>query len=86
MKVISVADAAPQLGQLILDAIKGETIMVTNGDDTVELLPRPDPHFLIGHDELEAELLKGLQGQPRPFSAKRLEEACHRAVEDRKKS
>jgi hypothetical protein len=87
MKVISIAEAAPQLRQLFVDAMKGETILLTNGVDSVELTPRtseiPDPPDAIENmEQLEKALLEGLEGKAIPYSAERLTEACRQALRE----
>lgn len=84
VKVIPISEAAPQLNQLMIDALKGETIVLTNGKDEVELMPRTEVGGMdYKLDELEAELLRALEGKLRPFSEQALDDACERAIGQR---
>ena len=40
MKAISIREAEGQLGQLVAEACRGETIVLTDGDNRVTLAPR----------------------------------------------
>ena len=88
MKVLSVQDAAPQLGKLIADALNGEAIFLTNGDHEVQLTPRRSHEAEIDFDSpsLTEALLRGLEGTPLPYSPEQLDKDCREALRKRKVS
>ena len=81
MKAISIREAEGQLGQLVAKACRGETIVLTDGDNRVTLAPR-----VLDLDEdspgLEAELLKAVNGPHAPMRAGELREIADRALSD----
>ena len=81
MKAISIREAQGQLGQLIAEACRGETIVLTDGDNQVTLAPRV---LDLEEDspELEAELLKAANGPFRPYRESELREIADRALRD----
>ena len=71
MKTLTVNEAEGRLGQLLAEAVRGDVIVLTNGDIQVTLTPHgerkpPDPE--TDSPELEAELLKAVDGPFRPYS------------------
>ena len=88
MKVVSVKDAAPQLGKLITDALNGEAIYLTNGASRVQLMPSGSHESEIDFNspELKTELLRGLEGMPEPYSDQEIKEACREALRTKKSS
>lgn len=81
MKAISILEAQGQLGELIAQACRGETIVLTDGNNEVTLAP----HVLdLEEDspELEAELLKAVNGPFRPFHESELREIADRALRE----
>ena len=81
MKAVSIRDAQGQLGQLVAEACRGETIVLTDGDNQVTLAPRV---LDLEEDspELEAELLKAANGPFRPYRESELREIADRALRD----
>ena len=82
MKAISILEAQGQLGRLIAEACRGETIVLTDGDNQVTLAP----HVLdLEEDspELEAELLKAVNGPHSPYSYEEMRAACERIVREK---
>jgi len=81
VKAISIREAQEQLGQLIAEACRGETIVLTDGDNQVTLAPRV---LDLEEDspELEAELLKAANGPFRPYRESELREIADRALRD----
>ena len=82
MKAISIVEAQGQLGRLIAEACRGETIVLTDGDNQVTLAP----HVLdLEEDspELEAELLKAVNGPHSPYSYDEMRAACERIVREK---
>ena len=83
MKAISIREAQGQLGQLIAEACRGETIVLTDGDKQVTLEPRV---LDLDEDspELEAELLKAVKGPFTPYSSEEMRVACERIVREKR--
>ena len=79
MKAISIREAQGQLGQFIAEACRGETIVLTDGDKQVTLEPRV---LDLDEDspELEAELLKAVNGPHAPMREVELREIADRAL------
>lgn len=81
MKAISIREAQGRLGELIAKACRGETIVLTDGDNEVTLAP----HVLdLEEDspELEAELLKAVNGPHAPMREGELREIADQAVRE----
>lgn len=86
MKVVSIADAATQLGKLVTDAVNGEAIFLTNGVSQVQLTPRNTEETEIDFNspELVKLLLEGLEGPTEPYSHEKMKRDCQEAVAKRK--
>ena len=69
MKAISVREAQTKLGELIAEACRGELIVVTDGNRRVALEPRVPMDLDEDSPELEAELLKAVDGPFSPYSS-----------------
>ena len=83
MKEISIREAEGQLGRLVAEACRGETIVLTDGENEVTLSPRPvlDPEE--DSPELEAELLKAVNGPHSPYSSGEMHAACERIIREK---
>ena len=83
MKAISIREAQEQLGQLVAEACRGETIVLTDGDNRVTLEPRV---LDLEEDspELEAELLKAANGPFTPYSSEEMRAACEKIVREKR--
>jgi hypothetical protein len=83
MKAISIREAEGQLGQLVAEACRGETIVLTDGDNRVTLAPRV---LDLEEDspELEAELLKAVNGPHSPYSSEEMRAACERVIREKR--
>lgn len=82
MKAISIREAQGQLGELIAQACRGETIVLTDGNNEVTLAP----HVLdLEEDspELEAELLKAANGPFTPYSTEEMRAACEKVIREK---
>ncbi|HEX3799362.1 MAG TPA: hypothetical protein VH413_11745 [Verrucomicrobiae bacterium] len=84
MKAISVKDAQEQLGQLIAEACRGETIVLTDGDKQVTLFPGPVLDLEEDSPELEAELLKGAEGPFTPYKPGDARAICEKMIRERR--
>ena len=83
MKAIAIRDAQEQLGALIAEACRGETIVLTDGDNQVTL----EPLILdLEEDspELEAELLKAANGPFTPYSSEEMRAACDKITREKR--
>ena len=81
MKAISIREAEGQLGQLVAEACRGETIVLTDGDNRVTLAPR-----ILDLEEdspdLEAELLKAVNGPHSPWKPEEFREIADKALRE----
>jgi len=84
MKALSVKEAQGQLGQLIADAYRGETIVLTDGDKKVTLSVEAPMDPEEDSPELEAELLKAVNGPHSPYSSEEMRAACDRIIREKR--
>ena len=82
MKAVTVREAQGQLGELIAQACRGELIVLTDGDKQVALEPRALLDLEQDSPELEAELLRAVNGSHAPFSEGELRESAERALRE----
>jgi len=82
MKAIPVQEAQGQLGQLIAEACRGEVIVLTDGDKQVTLEPGVPLDLEEDSPELEAELLKAVEGPHSSLRAGELREIADRALRE----
>jgi len=85
MKAVSIQEAKDQFEQLIDEASRGELIVISNGDKKVTLAP--NYMFLdleVDSPELEAELLKAVNGPHSPYSSEEMRSACEEIVRKKK--
>ena len=80
MKAVSIREAEGQLGLLVAEACRGETIVLTDGDKRVTLEPGTPVDLEEDSPELEAELLKAANGPFRPYRESELREIADRAL------
>jgi hypothetical protein len=83
MKAISIREAEGQLGQLVAEACRGETIVLTDGENRVTLAPRILDLEEDG-PELEAELLKAVNGPHSPYSSEEMRAACEKVIREKR--
>src|SRR6184192_4141185 len=69
MKILTVLEAAQQLPQLIAEANEGELVVLRDGDREVTLSPGGALDADEDSPELEAELLKAINGPFTPYSS-----------------
>ncbi len=72
MKAVTVREAQPCLRELIARACEGELIVLTDGEKQVTLEPHVPLDFEKDSPELEAELLKAIDGPFTPYSAEEM--------------
>lgn len=71
MKTLTVSEAEGKLGQLLIEAARGDVIVLTDGEFQVTLTPRDTARVLDPEQdspELEAALLEAIDGPYRPYS------------------
>jgi hypothetical protein len=84
MKAISILEAQNQLGELIAQACRGETIVLTDGDRRVTLEPEVGLDPEEDSPELEAELLKAVNGPHSLYSSAEMREACEKVIREKR--
>jgi hypothetical protein len=84
MKAITIREAEGQLGQLVAEACRGETIVLTDGENEVTLSPRPFLDLEEDSPELEAELLKAVNGPHSPYSSEEMRAACEKIIREKR--
>ena len=84
MKVITVTEAEGRLAEIIYKVMKGEGIVLKDGDREVCLTPRPTSELNPQEDspELEAELLKSADQASQPFSFEELRAVGKRLIRE----
>jgi hypothetical protein len=82
MKAVTIREAQGQLGELIAQACRGELIVLTDGDKQVALEPRGVLELEEDSPELEAELLRTVNGPHAPFSEGELRESANKALRE----
>ena len=80
MKAVPIKEAEGQLGKLIAEAYRGETIVLSDGDKKVTLTPGVALDLEEDSPELEAELLKAANGPFKPYREGELREIADRAL------
>ena len=80
MKTLTVREAQTQLGQLIAEANQGSVIVLTDGRQKVTLQPGAALDLEEDSPELEAELLKAIDGPYTPYSADEMRGIVERII------
>ena len=80
MKAVTIREAQGQLGELIAQACRGEFIVLTDGDKQVALEPRVALDLDADSPELEAELLRAVNGPHAPLTEGELRETANKAL------
>ena len=84
MKALSIEEAQGQLGKLLADACRGETIVLTDGANKVTLAPETSFDPEEDSPELEAELLKAVNGPHSPYSSEEMRAACEKIIREKR--
>lgn len=87
MKTFTVSEAEGRLSQLLAEAARGDVIVLTDGDIRVTLAPRDARKPLDPEEdspELEAELLKAIDGPFRPYSEGEFRAVGERIIRDQR--
>jgi len=80
MKSVPVRQAQQCLPELIAEACRGEIIVLTDGEKQVTLEPQMPMDLEQDSPELEAELLKGVDGPFAPYSPDEMREIGERIL------
>ena len=80
MKAVTILEAQGQLGHLIAEACRGELVVLTDGDKQAALEPRKPLDLEQDSPELEAELLRAVNGPHSPFDEVELRELANKAL------
>lgn len=80
MKTLTIREARDQLPELIAAVHRGESIVLTDGDRSVSLEPRIALDLEEDSPELEAELLKAVDGPHSPLAEGELRAIASRAL------
>ena len=80
MKAVTIREAQGRLGELIAEACRGEFIVLTDGDKQVALEPRVAMDLEVDSPELEAELLRAVNGPHAPLAEGELRETANKAL------
>ena len=79
MKSLTVREAAGQLADLIAEAYRGQTVVLTDGDRRVTLQPQTGLDLEEDSAELEVEMLKAVTGPHAPLGEDELQDIAARA-------
>ncbi|MGD0813055.1 MAG: hypothetical protein ABSA83_05585 [Verrucomicrobiota bacterium] len=80
MKTLTVGEAQGQLAELIAEAHQGAVIVLTDGEKQVWLDTQKPLDLETDNLELEAELLKGLEGPFTPYSSQEMQSIGERII------
>ena len=80
MKTLTVSEAEGRLADIISEVNKGHLVVLKNGNEEVTLYPGRALDLSEDSPELEAELLKGIDGPLSPYSAEEMHAACEEAA------
>lgn len=84
MKTLTVREAQGQLAQLIAEAHLGAVIVLTDGDKQVWLDTQRPLDLETDNPELEAELLKGMEGPFTPYSSLEMRSIGERIIKEKR--
>jgi hypothetical protein len=82
MKTLTVDEAQGQLSHLIAQAYEGQVIVVTDGEKRVTLEPSRLLDLEEDSPELEAELLKAIDGPCKPYSSEEMAAIVERIIQE----
>lgn len=84
VKTLTVGEAQGQLAELIAEAHQGAVIVLTNGEKQVWLDTRKPLDLETDNPELEAELLKGMQGPFTTYSSQEMRSVGERIIREKR--
>ena len=85
MKTLTIQEAQTQLGRLIAEANRGDVIVLTDGAQKVLLQPGEAVELEEDSPELEAELLKAIDGPYTPYSSEEMRSLVERIIHEEKR-
>ena len=80
MKTLTVGEAQGQLAELIAEAHQGAVIVLTDGEKQVWLDTQKPMDLETDNAELEAELLKSIDGPFTPYSSEEMRSVGERII------
>jgi hypothetical protein len=83
MKTLTVGEAQGQLAGLIAEAHRGTVIVLTDGDKQVWLDTHKPLDLETDNPELEAELLKAVDGPFTPYSSEEMRSIGERIIKEK---
>jgi hypothetical protein len=84
VKTLSVNEAKGQLAALIAEAHQGAVIVLTDGEKQVWLDTHKPVDLEADSPELEAELLKGIEGPFTPYSSAEMRSVGERVIKGKR--
>jgi hypothetical protein len=84
VKTLTVGEAQGQLAELIAEAHQGAVIVLTDGEKQVWLETRKPLDVETDNPELEAELLKAIDGPFTPYSSEEMRSIGERIIHEKK--
>lgn len=84
VKTLTVGEAQGQLAELIAEAHQGAVIVLTDGEKQVWLDTHKPLDLETDNPELEAELLKGLEGPFTPYSSQEMRSIGERIIKGKR--
>ena len=85
MKTLTVGEAQGQLAELIAEAHQGAVIVLTDGEKQVWLDTQKPLDMETDNCELEAEMLKGVEGPFTPYSSQELRAVGERIIKQKRR-
>ena len=82
VKTSTIGEAKEQLAELIAEAHKGAVIVLTDGEKQVWLDTQKPLDLETDNPELEAELLKGIEGPFTPYSSEEMRSLGERLIKE----
>ena len=83
VKTLTVGEAQGQLAELIAEAHQGAVIVLTDGEKQVWLDTQKPLDLETDNPELEAELLKGIDGPFTPYSSQEMRSIRERIINEK---
>lgn len=83
MKTLTVGEAQGQLAELIAEAHQGAVIVLTDGERQVWLDTQKPLDLESDNPELEAELLKAIEGPFTPYSSEEMRSIGERIIKEK---
>jgi len=85
VKTLTVGEAQEQLAELIAEAHEGAVIVLTDGEKQVWLDTRKPLDLEADSPELEAELLKAIDGPFTPYSSGEMRSIGERIIQEKQR-